>query len=180
MGALPRFYEEFGDPPSSDEEEEGEEGGAPQAKRRRASSQAESISGASSSTKRRRRQRKRRLRRDTEWEYLLGGNPDDCFKLGISLSRRAVKLYSGFYDSDIIVASPLGLHMVTGAPDAKQRDTDFLSSIEGACLVVEGCHGWGASPPLPPIPFLTPSLRAAPQWPSSCGATCCSCRTGRW
>lgn len=153
MGALPRFYEEFGDPPSSDEEGEEEEG-APKAKRRR---QADSISGGPSKGKQRRRQRKRRLRRDAEWEHLLGGNADDCFKLGISLSRRAVKLYSGFYDSDIVVASPLGLHMITGAPDAKSRDTDFLSSIEGM-------RPPGNSPGTVSRPLLPPRSGHRPAW----------------
>ena len=39
---------------------------------------------------------------------------DDCFKVGISMAGRRVRLFSSFYKSDIIVASPLGLRLVVG------------------------------------------------------------------
>ena len=41
-----------------------------------------------------------------------------------------MKLFSSFYNSDLIVASPLGLRLVTGVTEDEKRDTDFLSSIE--------------------------------------------------
>jgi hypothetical protein len=58
------------------------------------------------------------------------GNIDDDFRLGVSLSNRQVKLFAPFYDSDLIVASPLGLRRVMGGEGEENREIDFLSSIE--------------------------------------------------
>ncbi len=44
--------------------------------------------------------------------------------------KRSMRLYSPFYSSDIIIASPLGLRTVLCADGEKKRDFDFLSSIE--------------------------------------------------
>lgn len=86
-----------------------------------------------------------------DWNELFGDdtNHDDDFKLGIALTPKAaggkksstnssnvqVKLYTDFYKSDIIVASPLGLKvLIAPDEDGKGGDSDFLSSIE-ICLV---------------------------------------------
>lgn len=49
--------------------------------------------------------------------------------------RSSIRLYSPFYSSDIIIASPLGLRTVIGAEGESKRDFDFLSSID--LLVVD-------------------------------------------
>mmetsp|Transcript_24276 Transcript_24276/g.57295 ORF Transcript_24276/g.57295 Transcript_24276/m.57295 type:complete len:929 (+) Transcript_24276:136-2922(+) len=98
-----------------------------------------------------------------EWNELFGdqANQDDDFKIGISLipksatakssSNVSIKLYSDFFKSDIIVASPLGLKMLItpesggGENDddiddeeenagTKKGNCDYLSSIE-ICLM---------------------------------------------
>ena len=65
------------------------------------------------------------------------GDCDDDFKLGIGVTKSSLKLYTDFYSSDIIIASPLGLKLVIGeeekGEDGEKKlrgDSDFLSSIE--------------------------------------------------
>lgn len=50
-----------------------------------------------------------------DYNSLFKENIDDCFRLGISLSKKTMKLYSDFYNSDLIIASPLALRMDIGA-----------------------------------------------------------------
>ena len=98
-----------------------------------------------------------------EWNELFGddANDDDDFKLGLSLNPNvvksngkkkkgvhndstgssagvAVKLFTEFYKSDIILASPIGLKMATtndeDVEEDASSDVDFLSSID-ICVV---------------------------------------------
>lgn len=65
-----------------------------------------------------------------DYELTFAGNSDDTFRLGVTFTRKSIKLYSDFYSSDILIVSPLGLRMIVGAPGDKERDYDFLASIE--------------------------------------------------
>ncbi|KAG6462263.1 hypothetical protein O3G_MSEX013142 [Manduca sexta] len=65
-----------------------------------------------------------------DYELLFTGNTDDTFRIGMTITKKTLKLYTDFYSSDIIVASPLGLRMLVGAEGEEDRDYDFLASIE--------------------------------------------------
>lgn len=62
----------------------------------------------------------------------MSGNIDDSFRIGLSLGKKAIKLYTAFNNSDMIISSPLGLRMIVGdkEQEAAKRECDFLSSIE--------------------------------------------------
>lgn len=53
--------------------------------------------------------------RPEDFKLMFSGNIDDCFRVGISVSKKSMTLYAKFYSSDIIVASPLGLRTIIGS-----------------------------------------------------------------
>ena len=55
------------------------------------------------------------------YEATFAGNIDDCFRVGIAIKRNAINLYSEFYSSDLILASPLGLRTIIGAKGYEQQ-----------------------------------------------------------
>ncbi|XP_059634637.1 protein NUCLEOLAR FACTOR 1 isoform X2 [Cornus florida] len=67
----------------------------------------------------------------SDFQGLFGGNNNDHFMIGVKFTRRCIKLYSDFYSSDMIIASPLGLITKIGEAEVdKEKDVDYLSSIE--------------------------------------------------
>ncbi|CAI5756049.1 unnamed protein product [Candida verbasci] len=71
-----------------------------------------------------------RSNKPDDFKDAFKGNNNDFFCIGLKFTRKSLKLYSSFYSSDIIIASPIGLSMILENPDKKKRQYDFLSSIE--------------------------------------------------
>ncbi|KAK1939847.1 hypothetical protein X943_003912 [Babesia divergens] len=67
----------------------------------------------------------RKTNKSFDFVETFSGNQDDAFKMGLRYQGGMLHLYTPFYTSDIIVASPLGLNIML-----QEDDYDFLSSIE--------------------------------------------------
>lgn len=65
-----------------------------------------------------------------DFRHIFKGNSNDFFSIGLKFTRKTIKLYSSFYSSDVLVASPIGLSMILEDPKQSKRQYDFLSSIE--------------------------------------------------
>ncbi|XP_054717806.1 U3 small nucleolar RNA-associated protein 25 homolog [Uloborus diversus] len=72
----------------------------------------------------------RMKKKPQDYDETFEGNTNEDFKIGLCIKNKSITLYSEFYKSDLIIASPLGLRQVIGAEGEKDRDFDFLSSVE--------------------------------------------------
>lgn len=72
------------------------------------------------------------------FKHIFKGNTNDFFVLGAKFTRKTLKLYSNFYQSDVIFCSPLGIQLILENTDKKKRQDDFLSSIE--LMIIDQLH----------------------------------------
>ncbi|KAK2710338.1 U3 small nucleolar RNA-associated protein 25 homolog [Artemia franciscana] len=80
---------------------------------------------------------KKNIHKPEDYQETFKGNTDDSFRIGMAITKKSLKLYTNFYNSDLIIASPLGLRMIIGAEGEKDRDFDFLTSVE--LLIIDQC-----------------------------------------
>ncbi|KAL6727995.1 hypothetical protein Aduo_009812 [Ancylostoma duodenale] len=73
-----------------------------------------------------------KTRMPEEFKELITGNNDDCFRVGIALSKKVLKLYEAFDKSDIILCSPLGLRMILDGEAGKE--SHLISNIQIAVI----------------------------------------------
>lgn len=79
----------------------------------------------------------------SDWQSVFKDNVDDDFKMGIQINPLSgkgngkakgvhMRLYTDFYHSDIILASPLGLRLIleNKSSENKKVENDYLSSLE--------------------------------------------------
>jgi U3 small nucleolar RNA-associated protein 25 len=97
-----RFFDSFGplgDEETSDEEDEDQ-------KNTKKSNSNDKTNDTSEDNK---------LNKSDDFNLLFSGNTDDHFRIGLSVSKKSLKLFTEFYSSDIIIASPLGLKSIIGS-----------------------------------------------------------------
>lgn len=68
--------------------------------------------------------------RKPDYNAMFHGNTNDTFYICIKTSQRLLKLFADPYDSDIIIASPIGLRAMIDKKADRRGRHDFLSSIE--------------------------------------------------
>jgi len=80
------------------------------------------------------KKKKYKTRVPLEYKELFRGNQDDHFRLGVKITKAAVRPFVDFFGADIVFASPLGI--VTAMNDDISA-ADFLSAIE--LVIVDRC-----------------------------------------
>ncbi|ODV86870.1 hypothetical protein CANARDRAFT_231056 [[Candida] arabinofermentans NRRL YB-2248] len=70
-------------------------------------------------------------KKPNDFKEFFKGNSNDFFIIGLKFTRKAIKLFSKLIESDIIIASPLGLKMHLEKNKSNDKvNCDYLSSIE--------------------------------------------------
>ncbi|KAF6775942.1 hypothetical protein AHF37_04329 [Paragonimus kellicotti] len=73
-------------------------------------------------------QAKRKGSKPKDYQDWFSCNTSDHFRIGISFAKKSVKLYSAFADSDLILASPLGLQTIIDEEKEKEADLQYITA----------------------------------------------------
>ncbi|TGZ68536.1 hypothetical protein CRM22_004212 [Opisthorchis felineus] len=71
---------------------------------------------------------KRKGRKPSDYEEWFSCNTSDHFRIGIAFAKKSVKLYSAFVESDLILASPLGLQTIIDEEKEKDADLQYITA----------------------------------------------------
>ncbi|KAA0198881.1 Digestive organ expansion factor [Fasciolopsis buskii] len=67
-------------------------------------------------------------RKPKDYKEWFSCNTGDHFRIGIAFSKKTVKLYSAFMESDLILASPLGLKSIIEEEKDKEADLQYITA----------------------------------------------------
>ncbi|KAK3856006.1 hypothetical protein Pcinc_037630 [Petrolisthes cinctipes] len=71
-----------------------------------------------------------KLARPDDFQAIFEGDSNEDFKIGLKITNSSMKLYAEFYQSDILLASPLALRYIMSTSFSIDAESDFLSSLE--------------------------------------------------
>ncbi|VDD84378.1 unnamed protein product [Mesocestoides corti] len=83
---------------------------------------------------------KRKGKKPPDFEEWFSCNHDDRFRIGIAVSKKTVKLYSPFSESDIILASPLGLETLINNNEAMTSDLQYITTSTEVLVIDQAEH----------------------------------------
>ncbi|VDM33159.1 unnamed protein product [Hydatigera taeniaeformis] len=90
---------------------------------------------------------KRKGRKPPDFEEWFACNSDDRFRIGIAVTKKSIKLYSSFPESDVVLASPLGLETIMNSKEDKSVDIQCITSSIEVLVIDQAEHllmqNWG-------------------------------------
>ncbi|CDS40778.1 digestive organ expansion factor [Echinococcus multilocularis] len=83
---------------------------------------------------------KRKGKKPPDFEEWFSCNSDDRFRIGIAVAKKSVKLYSPFSESDIILASPLGLETLMNNKENDSSDVQYITASIEVLVIDQAEH----------------------------------------
>ncbi|KAL5111407.1 hypothetical protein TcWFU_001571 [Taenia crassiceps] len=83
---------------------------------------------------------KRKGKKPPDFEEWFACNSDDRFRIGVAVAKKSIKLYSAFSESDIILASPLGLETLMDNEGADSLDVQYTTASIEVLIIDQAEH----------------------------------------